>query len=141
MKQISIGIIGGGLMGREMASAFARWCALDDMPVTPVLRGVADLNPAALDWFRRLPGADLLTIDYRELIHSPRIDVEPLHGELRRRQMLDEGLAHQAHAHDSDTLRHCFLPDRTGRHHATPRSQHNPAPIRGHIANPNALPS
>jgi 3-hydroxyacyl-CoA dehydrogenase len=35
MKTVKTGIIGGGLMGREMASAFARWCALLDMPVRP----------------------------------------------------------------------------------------------------------
>jgi hypothetical protein len=31
MKKVGLGIIGGGLMGREMASAFARWCALMDV--------------------------------------------------------------------------------------------------------------
>jgi hypothetical protein len=31
---VNIGIIGGGLMGREMASAFARWCALLHVPGT-----------------------------------------------------------------------------------------------------------
>ena len=38
MKKIGIGIIGGGLMGREMASAFARWCALLDVEVPPELQ-------------------------------------------------------------------------------------------------------
>ena len=37
MKKVGIGIIGGGLMGREMASAFARWCALTDVEVMPEL--------------------------------------------------------------------------------------------------------
>ncbi len=75
MKTVNIGIIGGGLMGREMASAFARWCALKDMPVLPVLAGVADVSPAVLDWFRAVPSATLLTTDYRDLLSSPGIDV------------------------------------------------------------------
>ena len=75
MKTVKVGIIGGGLMGREMASAFARWCALKDMPVQPVLAGVADVSPAVLEWFRTIPTATLLTADYAELLASPDIDV------------------------------------------------------------------
>ena len=75
MKTVKVGIIGGGLMGREMASAFARWCALKDMPVQPVLAGVADVSPAVLEWFRAIPTATLLTADYAELLASPDIDV------------------------------------------------------------------
>ena len=74
-KPVNIGIIGGGLMGREVASAFARWCALVDAPVQPQLTAVADLNPETLDWFRRIPTATLLTEDYRELLASPNVDV------------------------------------------------------------------
>ena len=47
MTSVNIGIIGGGLMGREMASAFARWCALTDVSVRPALVAVADLAVAA----------------------------------------------------------------------------------------------
>ena len=48
MKSIGIGIIGGGLMGREAVSTFARWCALLDMPVRPELVAVADTWDNAL---------------------------------------------------------------------------------------------
>jgi predicted dehydrogenase len=75
MKTVRVGIIGGGLMGREMASAFARWCALKDIPVTPVLTAVADLSPGVLEWFRAIPTATLLTTDYKELLASPDVDV------------------------------------------------------------------
>ncbi len=75
MKTVGIGIIGGGLMGREIASAFTRWCALVDMPVKPELRAVADLNPAALEWFKQIDTAELLTVDYKELLASDDIDV------------------------------------------------------------------
>ena len=37
MTSVNIGIIGVGLMGREMASAVARWCALTDVSVRPDL--------------------------------------------------------------------------------------------------------
>src|SRR6186997_1939569 len=75
MKTVNVGIIGGGLMGREVASAFARWCVMKDMPVQPVLAGVADVNAGVLDWFRGIPSARLLTADYHELLASPDIDV------------------------------------------------------------------
>ncbi|QJE94347.1 Gfo/Idh/MocA family protein [Luteolibacter luteus] len=75
MKDIHIGIIGGGLMGREMASAFARWCALTDVTVRPVLKAVADLNPATLEWFDRIPACTLKTTDYKELLADPELDV------------------------------------------------------------------
>ena len=34
-----IGIVGGGLMGRELAAAIGRWAALEDHPVTAAARG------------------------------------------------------------------------------------------------------
>lgn len=75
MKDIRIGIIGGGLMGREMASAFARWCALTDVSVRPVLTSVADLNPATLAWFDCIPSCTQKTTDYHELLANPDVDV------------------------------------------------------------------
>ena len=75
IKTVRVGIIGGGLMGREMASAFGRWFALQDLPVQPVLTAVADLSAPVLDWFRRIPSVQLLTADYHELLASPEVDV------------------------------------------------------------------
>jgi len=75
MKTVNFGIIGGGLMGREMASAFARWCALLDMPVQPQLVAVADLNPAAREWFKGIPSVKLLTESYEELLASKEVEV------------------------------------------------------------------
>ncbi len=75
-KIINVGIIGGGLMGREMASAFARWFALRDLPVRPVLRAVADVAAPVLAWFQQLPVPPaLLTTDYHEMLADPAIDV------------------------------------------------------------------
>jgi predicted dehydrogenase len=75
MKAVNVGIIGGGLMGREVASAFARWCVMKEMPVQPVLAGVADVNAGVLEWFRGIPSAKQFVADYRELLANPDIDV------------------------------------------------------------------
>lgn len=62
-------------MGREVASAFGRWFALQDFPVPARLTAVCDLQPALLDYFRAVPGVELLTTDFRELLASPAVDV------------------------------------------------------------------
>lgn len=65
---VRIGIIGGGLMGREVASALARWFVLDDFPVKAELTAVCDLAESQLAWFRQIPTVRLLTADFRELL-------------------------------------------------------------------------
>lgn len=70
-----VGIIGGGLMGREAASAFGRWFVLDNFPVQAELVAVCDLQEKLLDWFRQVPTVKLLTKDHQELLHSPEVDV------------------------------------------------------------------
>ena len=50
---VRVAVIGAGLMGREVASAFGRWFALLDCPVRPELVAVCDVNAASLDWFRQ----------------------------------------------------------------------------------------
>jgi len=62
-------------MGREMASAFARWCALEDTRVQPELTAVADLSEAVLAWFERIPSVACRTHDYKELLQREDIDV------------------------------------------------------------------
>lgn len=75
MKIVNIGIIGGGLMGKEAASAFGRWFALNDFPVKAELTAVCDLNTSALGWFKQIPSVKLLTTDYKELLADDGIDV------------------------------------------------------------------
>ncbi len=70
-----VGVIGAGLMGREVASAFGRWFALLDCPVTPELTAVCDVNPAALDWFRRVPTVRHFESDHRALLARADIDL------------------------------------------------------------------
>ena len=70
MKTMRLGIIGGGLMGKEIASALGRWFALDPFPVKAELVAVCDLNPDVRDWFARVPGVSLRTSDRAELLAS-----------------------------------------------------------------------
>ena len=74
-QEIKVGVIGGGLMGREVASAFGRWFAITDSSVKPELVAVADLNEDALAWFKGVPSVSLLTQDYKELLADDSIDV------------------------------------------------------------------
>src|SRR5258706_11991289 len=73
--KMRLGIIGGGLMGREAASAFGRWFVLDDFPVDVELVAVCDLQETLLDWFKRIPTVKLLTKDHAEMLRSPDVDV------------------------------------------------------------------
>jgi predicted dehydrogenase len=72
---VRIGVIGAGLMGREVASALGRWFALVDFPVAAELVGVCDVQPALLDWFRGVPGVKYFETDHRALLARADIDV------------------------------------------------------------------
>jgi len=61
-------------MGREMASAVSRWCALEDVGVGCEITAVCDLAPAARNWFGRLPSLRLSTADHRELLACTDVD-------------------------------------------------------------------
>jgi|TARA_R110002049_G_scaffold19955_6_gene74203 predicted dehydrogenase len=75
MKTINVGIIGGGLMGKEVASALGRWFVLNDYPLKVVLKAVCDINKEALKWYEQIPTIDLLTTDYKALLDSSNVDV------------------------------------------------------------------
>ena len=74
-REVNIAIVGGGLMGREIAAAIQRWPALIDHPVRPRLTAVCDINPAALEWFRDIDTVTTLVTDYHELLSDDSIDV------------------------------------------------------------------
>jgi len=74
-RTIRFGIIGGGLMGREFASACARWCHLRDLGVRPQVVAACSRSQSSLDWFREnVPSLKLATNDYRELLSNGEID-------------------------------------------------------------------
>jgi predicted dehydrogenase len=75
MKEIRFGIIGCGLMGREFASAIARWCHLLEVDFRPVLTAVCDTNPALFGWYQQhFPTIKTATKDYADLLKSPDVD-------------------------------------------------------------------
>ena len=66
-RDVRIGIIGGGLMGRELAAVCGRWDLLVDHPVRPRIVAVADPAPAAREWFSRIDSVSRLTGNWRDL--------------------------------------------------------------------------
>jgi predicted dehydrogenase len=74
-NKVRIGIVGGGLMGREVASALGRWFVLENFPVQAELTAVCDLSEKQREWFRRVPTVKLLTADLKELLASEDVDV------------------------------------------------------------------
>lgn len=72
---IRFGVIGCGLMGKEFASAAARWCHLQGVAFEPQIVAVCDPVPAAAEWFvKQVPTVRFATTDYRELLADPDID-------------------------------------------------------------------
>lgn len=75
MKSIRFGVIGCGLMGREFASASARWCHLLGEIPRPEIVAVCDFNEEAMNWFRtNFPSVQFVTRDYRELLVRPEVE-------------------------------------------------------------------
>ncbi|MBP1993353.1 Gfo/Idh/MocA family protein [Paenibacillus eucommiae] len=73
-KIIRFGVIGCGLMGKEFASAAARWCHLN-VDFEPKIVAVCDANPEAAKWFQeKVPSVVKATTDYKELLADPEID-------------------------------------------------------------------
>ena len=74
-REIHFGIIGCGLMGREFASAAARWCHLLNQDVMPRITGACDTNPNMLGWFSdNIETIQVVTQDYHELLSSPLVE-------------------------------------------------------------------
>ncbi len=71
-----IGIIGLGLMGRELVSAVLRWAHLvEDIP-RPEITGICSPNDSSHEWFRSaLPSLAVDTTDYERLLASPDVDI------------------------------------------------------------------
>lgn len=75
MKTIRFGIIGCGLMGREFASAAARWCHLPQMDIRPEIISVCDTNAELLAWYTdHFRTITQVTGDYRQLLAHPDVE-------------------------------------------------------------------
>src|SRR5690625_7753959 len=74
-RQIRFGIIGCGLMGREFASAAARWCHLEGLDFEPVIIAACDVNEQATEWFsRQVSTLRYNTSDYQKLLNDPEVE-------------------------------------------------------------------
>jgi predicted dehydrogenase len=74
-KTIRFGIIGCGLMGREFASAAARWCHLQDLDVRPEIVAVANRSEGRFAWFtEHFDTINQVTQDYRQLLANQRVE-------------------------------------------------------------------
>ncbi len=71
---VRIGVVGGGLMGRELLALTRRWDALLDHPARPEVVALADPAAAVQQWWREA-GVATITDDYRRLLDDPGIDV------------------------------------------------------------------
>ncbi len=71
---VRIGVVGGGLMGKELLALTRRWDALLDHPARPEVVALADPAAAVQQWWREA-GVAIVTDDYRRLLDDPDIDV------------------------------------------------------------------
>ncbi len=72
---IRFGVIGCGLMGKEFASAAARWCHLTNVDFEPRIVAVCDAAPAATAWFEEhIPSVEKAYTDYKLLLADPTIE-------------------------------------------------------------------
>ena len=75
MKTIRFGIIGPGLMGREFASASARWCHLTTVAARPELVAVCGRTEEKFPWYREnFPSIRQFVTDYRKLLANPEVE-------------------------------------------------------------------
>jgi predicted dehydrogenase len=73
-RVVRFGLVGGGLMGREFASAAARWAHLAPIGVRPELAVVCDTNPEVLAWYERLRPAPRPVTDWSELLADDSVE-------------------------------------------------------------------
>jgi predicted dehydrogenase len=73
-RVVRFGIVGGGLMGREFASAAARWIHLQPIGARPEIVHVCDVDPEVLGFYERLSPAPRLTTDPHELLADPGVE-------------------------------------------------------------------
>ncbi|MCK4465635.1 MAG: Gfo/Idh/MocA family oxidoreductase, partial [Bacteroidales bacterium] len=75
MRIVKFGIIGTGLMGKEFASAAARWCHLPEMNVRPEIVSICDKNSETFHWFQsNFKTITQVTDDYKELLSNPDVE-------------------------------------------------------------------
>ena len=75
MRTVKFGIIGCGLMGREFASAAARWCHLPTMDVRPEIVAVCDKDAELLKWYSgNFASVEQVTDDYKAVLANKAVE-------------------------------------------------------------------
>jgi predicted dehydrogenase len=75
METVRFAIVGCGLMGREFASAAARWGHLPEMDVRPQIVAVCDPDASLHSWYTdHFSSVEQVTADYREVLSNPEVD-------------------------------------------------------------------
>lgn len=77
MRTVRFGIIGCGMMGREFASAAARWFHLTEMDVRPEIVAICNrtLGTEKIKWFTdNVPTIKQVTSDYKELLANEDVE-------------------------------------------------------------------
>ena len=75
MKSIKFAVMGCGMMGKEFASAAARWCHLAEDIARPEIIAVSDPIPDSRRWFEEnIPSVKYSVEDYKELLRIDEIE-------------------------------------------------------------------
>ena len=74
-KQLNIGLIGYGFMGRAHSNAFLQAGRFFDLPYQPVLKAVCARNPERLQSFAQNWGYESAETDWRRLVERKDIDL------------------------------------------------------------------
>jgi myo-inositol 2-dehydrogenase/D-chiro-inositol 1-dehydrogenase len=75
MKELNIGMVGYGFMGRTHSNAFSQVNRFFDVPYRPVLKAICARNAARAEAFAANWGYDSVVTGWRELVESPGIDL------------------------------------------------------------------
>jgi len=75
IRRVGFGVVGCGSMGREFASAAARWLHLTDTGARPEIVAVCDPNPDRIGWFAdNVPSVTQVTDDHAILLANPEVE-------------------------------------------------------------------
>jgi predicted dehydrogenase len=75
MRTVRFGVIGCGLMGKEFASAAARWCHLIQAPAQPEIVAVCNRREEPRQWFTdHFPSVTQSTDRYGEILSNPEVE-------------------------------------------------------------------
>ena len=74
-ETIRFGLIGGGLMGKEFASAAARWMHLQEVNFQPVVTAACARHQSTLDWFTdHVPTVKYTTTEYKKILEDDSVN-------------------------------------------------------------------